>query len=213
MPKPSHAPRQARSRESERRLIKATIELLGQGGLEGVSIPEVAERAGLTPGAVYRRFSDKNALMERVVLDLLGTQLQHLQQSLTPEVASQNTLQALVESLVRWLLASFRANATLVNAIRQFARNSNHAAFKRRVAELETRTLQHLGAVLMTKHEHILHPEPEPALRLAIYTLSTTPLRLFLDKGYTNHAQLFPDDHDWLVRELTRMFLGYIGAD
>lgn len=212
MTKPSHAPRQARSRESEKRLIKATIELLGQFGLEGVSIPQVAERAGLTPGAVYRRFADKNALMERVVLDVLETQLQHLQQSLTPEVASQTTLNALVESLVRWLLASLRANATLVNALRQFARNSNHLAFKRRVAELESRTLQHLGAVLMTKRKHIHHPDPEPALRLAFYTLSTTPLRLFLDRGHNNHTQLFPDDHEWLVRELTGMFLGYIGA-
>src|SRR5437868_3424328 len=50
------APQQARSRESTRRLLKAAAEVLGQHGLEAATIPRIAEHAGLTPGAVYRRF-------------------------------------------------------------------------------------------------------------------------------------------------------------
>lgn len=206
-------PRQARSRESEKKLIKAMMELLGQSGLEGVSIPRVAECAGLTPGAVYRRFTDKNALIERVILEILETQLAQLQQTLTPEFASKNTLAALVETLVHSMLTSVRANAMLINALRQFARNSDHRAFKRKAAELEDRTLKHLASVLLTKREEIRHPDPEPALRLAFFMLSTTPLGLFLDSARKDDApHIVPDDEEWLTRELTRMFLGYIGA-
>jgi len=54
------APQQARSRESLRKLLKAAAEVLGQHGLEGATIPRIAQHAGLTPGAIYRRFPDKD---------------------------------------------------------------------------------------------------------------------------------------------------------
>ena len=60
----SLAPQQARSRESLRKLQKATAEVLGQHGVEGTTIPRIAHHAGMTPGAIYRRFHDKDALLE-----------------------------------------------------------------------------------------------------------------------------------------------------
>src|SRR5271155_6262230 len=65
------APQQERSRESLRKLMKAAAEVLGQHGVEGATIPRIAAHAGLTPGAIYRRFSDKDALLESVILDIL----------------------------------------------------------------------------------------------------------------------------------------------
>ncbi|HET9365675.1 MAG TPA: helix-turn-helix domain-containing protein, partial [Candidatus Angelobacter sp.] len=62
------APQQERSRESLRKLLKAAAEVLGQHGVEGTTIPRIAQHAGLTPGAVYRRFHDKEALLEEVIL-------------------------------------------------------------------------------------------------------------------------------------------------
>ncbi|HEX4681826.1 MAG TPA: helix-turn-helix domain-containing protein, partial [Gemmatimonadaceae bacterium] len=56
-------PQQERSRESERKLLKAAAEVLGQHGVEGATIPRIARHAGLTPGAVYRRFRDKDELL------------------------------------------------------------------------------------------------------------------------------------------------------
>jgi len=64
-------PQQARSRESLRKLVKAATEVLGQHGVEGATIPRIAEHAGLTPGAIYRRFRDKDSLLEAVVLGIL----------------------------------------------------------------------------------------------------------------------------------------------
>jgi len=42
-------PRQERSRESLRKLVKAAVEVLGQRGVEGTTIPRIARHAGLTP--------------------------------------------------------------------------------------------------------------------------------------------------------------------
>lgn len=211
MARSSLAPRQRRSRESEKKLMQATVEVLGRFGLEGTNIPRVAECAGLTPGAVYRRFADKNALMERVILGVLETQLEHLQQTFTPGIAAKSTLPGLVERLVHGMVASNRSNATLVNAMRQFARNSDHRAFKRKAAELENRTADHLVEVLMATRTPVHHPDPKPALRLAVVSLSGTLMVLFGSDGENRH-RLIANDDEWLERELTRMFLGYIGA-
>src|SRR5258708_34025121 len=67
-------PQQARSRESTRKLLKAAAEVLGQHGLEGTTIPRIAQHAGLTPGTVYRRFPDKDALLEPVAIAILERQ-------------------------------------------------------------------------------------------------------------------------------------------
>lgn len=211
--KSSLKPRQARSRESEKKLMQATVELLGRFGLEGASIPRVAECAGLTPGAVYRRFADKNALMERVILGILESQFKQLQRMLTVEIADAETLAALVQSLVHAMLVSHRQNATLIGAMRQFVRGSDHLAFKRKATELENRSLEHLVKVLMMKRKRIRHPDPEPALRLAFLALSNTLVVLCRDDGGSERwAQILPADDAWLERELVRMFLGYIGA-
>jgi hypothetical protein len=55
----------------EQKPLKAAAEVLGQHGVEGATIPRIAKHAGLTPGAVYRRFPDKDALLETVILGIL----------------------------------------------------------------------------------------------------------------------------------------------
>ncbi len=213
MTTPSLAPRQARSRESEKKLMKATVDLLGRLGLEGATIPRVAELAGLTPGAVYRRFPDKNALMERVILRIIEDQTEHLQRTFTLEIASKSTLAALVEELVRTTLVGYRRHATLLTALRQFVQGSDHRAFKRKAAALETRNLEHVVEMLMTHRNHVRHPDPKTALLLAFVMLTGTLVELFLsDDNMENWQHLIPNDNESLVRELTRMFLSYIDA-
>lgn len=47
-------------------LIQAAVQLVEEGGLEHVSVREVAKRAGVSPGAPFRHFSNKTALMTAV---------------------------------------------------------------------------------------------------------------------------------------------------
>src|SRR5579864_3549001 len=100
MAKKTLEPQQARSRESTRKLLKAAAEVLGQHGVEGTTIPRIAQHAGLTPGAVYRRFRDKDALLETVILGILERQDGRLRASLTPEMARQIPLAVFAEQLI-----------------------------------------------------------------------------------------------------------------
>src|SRR4029077_8325779 len=114
------APQQARSRESLRRLLKAAAEVLGQHGVEGTTIPRIAQHAGLTPGAVYRRFQDKDALLETVILSIMERQDQRIRVALTPAMARQIPLAVFAEQLIHSTLVSYRAYAGLLRALRQF---------------------------------------------------------------------------------------------
>ena len=47
-------------------LIDAAVQLVEEGGLDNVSVREVAKRAGVSPGAPFRHFTSKTALMTAV---------------------------------------------------------------------------------------------------------------------------------------------------
>jgi AcrR family transcriptional regulator len=47
-------------------LIEAAIKLIEQGGLDKLSVREVAKRAGVSPGAPFRHFATKTALLTAV---------------------------------------------------------------------------------------------------------------------------------------------------
>src|SRR6202158_461075 len=111
MAKKTLEPQQARSRESTRKLLKAAAEVLGQHGVEGTTIPRIALHAGLTPGAVYRRFPDKDALLETGIIGILERQDESLRIALTPAMARQIPLPVFAEQVIASMLVSYRANA------------------------------------------------------------------------------------------------------
>lgn len=206
-------PRQARSRESERKLLKAAAEVLGQHGVEGATIPRIAAHAGLTPGSVYRRFPDKDGLLEAVILGILERQDERLRTGMTPEMSAQIPLPVFADNLINNLLISYRANAGLMRAMQQFARASANREFRRRASRLEVRTVERLVDLFLATARHIDHPNPRLAvatgLMMVISTLHELVLHTNEPKAWKN---LLPPNDQALRRELTRAFLRYLGA-
>jgi AcrR family transcriptional regulator len=206
-------PQQARSRESERKLLKAAAEVLGQHGVAGTTIPRIAAHAGLTPGSIYRRFPDKEVLLETVILGILERQDERLRTGLSEEMVGQIPLPVFAESMVNNLLVSYRANAGLMRAIQQFARASVNQEFRRKVSKLEIRSFERLVELFLATAKNIDHPEPRIAVSLGLtmivstlheFVLHTTDLKAW--------KTLLPQDDQALRRELTRAFLRYLGA-
>lgn len=65
-------PQQARSRESLQKVLAAAEHVLATGGLDEFTVGAVAEQAGLSVGAIYRRFDGKDQLLRAVKDQLLG---------------------------------------------------------------------------------------------------------------------------------------------
>ena len=214
MPKKALAPQQARSRESTRKLLKAAAEVLGQHGVEGATIPRIAEHAGLTPGAVYRRFADKDALLETMILGILERQDEQLRIALTPGMARQIPLTVFTDQIINSMLVSYRANAGLLRALRQFAQGRDHTGFYKKVCRLEMRTLQYLVELFLVHRKQVKHADPQMAVTFALMTLASTLIELILvDYNMKNWQAVIPKDDQSLKRELKRMFLSYLGIE
>lgn len=214
MAKKTLAPQQARSRESTRKLLKAAAEVLGQHGVEGTTIPRIAQHAGLTPGAVYRRFPDKDALLETVIIGILERQDERLRVALTPEMARAIPLPVFAEQVITSMLFSYRANARLLRALRQFVQGRDHTSFCKKAVRLEMRTWQHLVELFLVHREEVKHPDPQMAVSFALMTLTSTLIELILvDNDMKNWQKVIPRDDQSLKRELLRVFLSYLGIE
>jgi AcrR family transcriptional regulator len=214
MAKKTLAPQQERSRESLRKLQKATAEVLGQHGVDGTTIPRIAQHAGLTPGAIYRRFHDKDALLEATILGILERQEERMKTGLTPEAASQIPLPVFAEQVIGGMVLSYRVNAALLRAMRTFVQSRASSPFYKKAMKTESRSFERVVELFMAHRKDIKHPDPRTAISLAFMMVSST---LFdwvvmpLDVGAWK--SFLPKDDQALRRELTRAFLSYLGVE
>jgi len=162
---PAH---QERSRESLARLLKATIEVLDKDGIEGATIPRIAARAGLSPGAVYRRFPDKDALMREVCLQVFQSNYKGTKELFAGERWKGKSLPEIARSVIEMTLKGHRQHRGLLRALLFFIWQHPDAAFVRRCDELEWKTFQDIAELLLTRRSEIRHPHPESAVKFAM---------------------------------------------
>ena len=66
LPSRAPAPKPYHHGDLRRVLIDAALQLVGEGGAEAVSVREAARRSGVSPGAPFRHFPSRDALMQAV---------------------------------------------------------------------------------------------------------------------------------------------------
>lgn len=207
------APQQARSRESLRRLLQAAVEVLGQHGVAGTTIPRIATHAGLTPGAVYRRFRNKDVLLETAILSILEGQDKILRVSLSTEAAAKVPFATLAEQVIGSVVVSYRANAGLLRAVRQFLQDREGTPFWKKAAKLEMRTFEYLVGIFVSSGE-IKHPDPRGAAALGLVMIIGTLWEVAVIPGDMRlWKSLLPKDDKALKAELTRSFLRYVEVE
>jgi len=211
--KTSLEPQQERSRESLRKLLKAATEVLGQRGVEGTTIPRIAQHAGLTPGAVYRRFRDKDALLEAAILGILERQEDRLKSGMTPEMAAKIPLDVFAEQIIGAMVVTYRAQAPLLRAFRHFTMGRADTEFIRKAAKLEIRSLERVVDLVLAGRKEIRHPNARVAVSLGLIMVVSTlyEVVVFPTRG-ADWKDLVPKDDNALKRELTRAFLSYLGV-
>jgi len=214
MAKKTLAPQQERSRESLRKLQKATAEVLGQHGVEGTTIPRIAHHAGLTPGAIYRRFHDKDALLEATILGMLQRQEERMKVGLTPAAAAQIPLPVFADQIISGMVVSYRVNAALLRAMRTFVRGRANTAFWKTACKFEVRAIEHVIELFLTHRKEIRHPDPRMAITMGFMMVVSTLYEIVVmptDLGPMDN--FLPKDDQALKRELVRAFLNYLGVE
>jgi AcrR family transcriptional regulator len=209
-----HPAHQERSRESLKRLLKATIDVLNEDGLEGATIPRIAMRAGVSPGTVYRRFPDKDALMREVCIRVFEGNYKQTKEMFAPDRWKGKSLEEIARSVVDLTLKGHRRHRGLLRALLFFIWQHPDAAFVRRCDEMEWKTFQDIADLLLTRRGEIRHPNPESAVRFAILMTGVAAQGiLVLPPDPKDLSRLLPDIDTHIERELPRMFLRFLGIE
>ena len=205
------SPRQARSREMEARLLDAAEAVLAKDGLEAATVPAIAERAGASVGAVYRRFPDKDALLRAVCERFLDRADAMNAAALQPGSVAGIPAAGLARRIVHGLVAGYRVKAGMLRALQLFAAQHPDPGFRRRIEEQSARTLDRTVEMFRPVFGEIGHEDPELALRAGLLAV-TLVMRQLVVTGRPLQASLRVPQAS-LESELERMFLRYLGLE
>ena len=205
---------QARSRDSLNRLLKATVEVLDEHGIEGATIPRIAARANVSPGTVYRRFRDKDALLREVCLRMLEQNYRETKELFAAERWKGKRLAEVVRSVIALTLKGQRAHRGLMRAILFFTLQHPDAAFVRKSAELQPKVLADLAELLLTRRSEIRHPHPELAVKFAMLMVGIAVQgTIILPRNPAALGRFVPGLEDQIESELARMCLRFLGME
>ncbi|MGN5376613.1 TetR family transcriptional regulator [Streptomyces lasalocidi] len=92
-------PKQERSQRTRAALLQAAAEIFGESGFAGASVNKIATRAGLTLGALYFHFENKESVAREIV---------RMQPSFVPSSSSSDGLQRAVDITLGWAYGLLR---------------------------------------------------------------------------------------------------------
>jgi AcrR family transcriptional regulator len=208
------APKQARSRESFQRLLAAARDVVSEMGLEGATIPRIAARAGLSPGAIYRRFPDKDALLQAVVLKTLQESDDGTKRLLESEDVGNMTLESRAQWFVKGMVTTHRNSPGLMRTVLHYVLIHPDPKFRKKADLLQDRSFRRIVDFFLQKRVEIAHPDPDIAVPLSLMMTGSTinaiiDLTTFFSEGWAPVAK----DDERLQHELTTALLAYLGID
>jgi len=104
MSRPRRVPKQPYHHGNLREaLIRAAAELVSERGLEGVSLREVARRAGVSHGAPYHHFKSKEQLAAELYIEGVRRYQQGLSRELGRHDSAEAGIRGVVHHYLRWV--------------------------------------------------------------------------------------------------------------
>jgi AcrR family transcriptional regulator len=199
-------PQQQRSRETSARLIAATLKALEEYGLEGATIPRIAEMAGTAPASVYRRFRDRNALYRVALLHEIES-LVLADRSM--DTSGARTLEELGYLIAKDTLQQYRLRPGFMRAMTRFVETDTDEEFRNRAMQSIASGFEHLAGLVLAHRARIQHTNPRKAVLFALLTMATLiEVRELSEVSVWKELSRATDKQ--FIAEVTRNFLGYL---
>lgn len=170
--------------------VAATVELLGEQGLEGTTIGAVAARLGAPTGSLYHRFASRDALIAHAWVALV----EQFQEPLTPLLEAGEAVEAALHT-VRWA----RSHPAGARVLARYSQSDLLASdlseeLNRRVTAVNTRVAKALAAF----SRRVLGAARASDLRRARFAIAEVPLAAV--RVYVAAGERIPNDTEELVR-------------
>jgi AcrR family transcriptional regulator len=203
-------PQQARSRQTQERIVKAALELVVERGREGPSVPEIAARAGVSVGAFYGRFPTKEALFDHVDRQLFEQSARCWVDFLAPENWRGRHAAEIVREVVRGWVEAVANHHPLNRALTERWRSAPPSPTVRAAAKAHYEAIfDALALLLEERRAEVGHPNPRLAAKMLIETIDAVLVErlTFSDTFLVPHKL----SRAALVDELTALGVGYLG--
>ena len=200
-------PKQERSSRTQAAILRAARDMISEGGVESLTISGVAARVGLTTGAFYARFRNKDALLRSLFEETLAGNRSAIDSFRTDIVASTAPLSEIVATFVPGAMKLIRDNTAL---FRLFGSDHRGSGSERdRAIRILEAVIEPVQELLRERSRELPHPDPELAAAMLIVMMQGIVDWALLLRESTN--PVVPTRDEDLVREIIRASLGYLG--
>ncbi|HEY3777770.1 MAG TPA: TetR/AcrR family transcriptional regulator [Rhizomicrobium sp.] len=160
---------QDRSAVTEDRLCDAAEALLREGGLAACTVDAVAERATRSPASVYRRFGDKDRMIEAVFERYVARARAANEANLRAVRRHSRNLSGRLKAIVDGAVAGYRRDGQLTQAFREAAARSSTHSFEAAARRVREATL---GLASQALCDCVADPDKARAVDFALAVLA-----------------------------------------
>lgn len=204
-----HQPMQARSAGTLRRIVEAARVLLDERNFDDISISEIMDRAGMSTGAFYTRFRNKDALLP-YLYERYDEELERITSGfLEPARWTGLTLAKRVRLLVRFSVQTYRTHRGLWRAVLIRASSDPSMVTERR-RQRRRKLVRNILDLLLECRQEVFHPDPDTAAEFAVILLfATCKDQILLEDRSHGTARISGRQ---LEEQLTRSLIAYLGV-
>jgi AcrR family transcriptional regulator len=167
-------PKQRRSRESYERVLEAAHALLEENGFEGLTVQEVAARSGVSVGAIYERFGNKETLLRAVHARLMESMSKAGQAAGDPAAGADGAAAAIV-AVVGGIARTISENREALRAFMHLG--AVDEVISARGSEASIALSKTFKGALIPYASEFRHPDPDVALDVAFRMVYSTLAR------------------------------------
>lgn len=200
-------PQQHRSQETLDRILDAAEHVLDSKSFSEATLVEIMEQAGVTVGAFYRRFPDKDALLHLMDERFFAELYQRADALLDPARWTNHSAPDIVRAFAREAVDMWRQRRGLLRSLLLRARID--PVIQESARGVNVHVMAALTHVLFPHAGTMRHPDPERAIELG-YRMLVGALRetILFSEVWPSPGAVEAMD---LADELSRMYLGYLG--
>lgn len=169
--------------ETRERILTATRELLGEVGIEGVTLKAITDRAGVGAGSFYNLFETKEQAVLEVVREAIGAV------DPDPSGVGRESLADLVQAFVRFITGEASGIARIY--LQLAASGLTDERMARRVLRSHRRRVERFRDALVREHPELSEGEAEARAEAILAALTGFAITWFIDPrfDFSAHAQ------------------------
>jgi AcrR family transcriptional regulator len=199
-------PTQQRSRRSAERALDASLMLLEENGFDGFTVADVSRRAGVSVGAIYARFGNKESLLRTVHGRAMDGMSREYVARTGPDGPGARHLREAVVDAVEMVAVIFDRHRDLLRAFMHLG--AVDAVISQRGSDSSRELSRRFKAIVLEHRDEIGHADPDTAVDIAFRIAYCTFARQIMYGPEFESDMCVPWEE--LVPEVAAACVGYL---